>query len=188
MNHVPILKAHKTVTNCTYWTLLGSFNNCDIIQLSQKSTPYDPFEEIDQVVIDGISDNMDLLVESGKYGAINISDTKTNVFCVIIFRSEAYKLQDIATIDGTIISDGELVVKTKYLCSMQVDTNWYWNQHPQKLSITVPTRTILHPQLEVNAVTYFHAITTGVCTWKQAKKYISRQPICLTGSDYDYIL
>ena len=71
---------------------------------------------------------------------------------------------------------------------MQVDTNWYWNQHPQQHFITLPTCTIPHPRLEVNAVTDFHALTESVCTRTQAKKIISRQPICLTDSDYDYIL
>ena len=71
---------------------------------------------------------------------------------------------------------------------MQLDTNWYWNQHPQHHIITVPTRTILHPQLEVNTVTDFHAIPKIICTSTQSKKAISRQPICLTDSDYDYIL
>ena len=46
-----------------------------------------------------------------------------------------------------------MVVKAQYICSMKVDTNWYWNQHPQQHVITVPTRTITHPQIEVNAVT-----------------------------------
>ena len=58
---------------------------------------------------------------------------------------------------------GELVAKAQYICSMQVDTNWYWNQHPQQHVITVPTFTILHPQLEVNSVTDFHAIPKIVC-------------------------
>ena len=52
----------------------------------------------------------------------------------------------------------------------------------------MPTFTILHPQLEGNAITYFHAIPTSICSRTQAKKAISRQPICLTGADYDYIL
>ena len=69
---------------------------------------------------------------------------------------------------------------------MQVDTNWYWNQQPTHHIITVPTRTILHPKLEVNAIIDFHAIPTSICSRTQAKKIISRQPICLT--DYDYIL
>ena len=81
-----------------------------------------------------------------------------------------------------------MVFKAQYICSMQVDTNWYWNQHPQQHFITLPTRTILHTRLEVNAVTYFHAIPKIVCNRKHAKKAIPRQPICLTDSDYDYIL
>ena len=51
----------------------------------------------------------------------------------------------------------------------------------------MPTRTILPPQLEVNAITYFHAIPTSVCSRTQ-KKSISGQPICLTDAYYDYIL
>ena len=46
---------YKPVTNCTYWTVLGSFNNCNINLLSQKSNPFDAFDEIHQVVLDGIS-------------------------------------------------------------------------------------------------------------------------------------
>ena len=52
----------------------------------------------------------------------------------------------------------------------------------------MPTCTIPHPQLEVNTVTDFHAIPTRVFNRTQAKKYISRQPICLTDSNYDYII
>ena len=63
-----------------------------------------------------------------------------------------------------------MVVKAQYICSMQVDTNCYWNHDPQQHVITVPTRKILHPQLEVITVTYFHAITTSLCTRKQEKK------------------
>ena len=66
-----------------------------------------------------------------------------------MFTSEAYTLQDKKTIDGQIITAGELVVKVQYLCSMQVDTNFYWNQQPKQHVITVPTCTILHPQLNL---------------------------------------
>ena len=81
-----------------------------------------------------------------------------------------------------------MVVNAKYLCSMQVDTNWYWNQQPNNHVITLPTRTIIHPQLEGGAITEFHAILTSIFSRTQAKKSISRQPICLTDADYDYIL
>ena len=46
------------VNKGNYWPLLWSFNNWNIIPLSQKSTPSDEFYEIHQVVLDGISDNM----------------------------------------------------------------------------------------------------------------------------------
>ena len=81
-----------------------------------------------------------------------------------------------------------MVVKEKYICSMQIDTNWYWNQQPKHHVTTLPKRTIIHSQLEVNAVTDFHSIPTSVCIRAQEKKAISIQPICLTDYDYDYIL
>ena len=109
------------------------------------------------------------LVESGTYGAINITDTSTNGFYVIMFISGVYTLQENTTIDVQIITAGGLVVKAKYICSMQIDTNWYWNQQQKHHVITVPTRTIIHPRLEVNAITDFHAIPTSVCYRTQAK-------------------
>ena len=81
--------------------------------------------------------------------------------------SEAYTLQDNTIIYGKIITDGGLVVKAQYICSMQVDTNSYWNQHQQHHVIIVSTHTIIHPQLEVNAVTYFHAIPKSIRTRTQ---------------------
>ena len=86
-----------------------------------------------------------------------------------MFTSGAFTLQENTIIDGQIITAGELVVKAKYICSMQIDTNWYWNQQPKHHVITVPTRTILHPQLEVDAITDFHAIPTSVCSRTQGK-------------------
>ena len=84
-----------------------------------------------QVVFDGISDNMTSLVESGNYGAINTTAIATNGFYVIMLTLEANKLQDNTTIYGQIITAWELVFKAQYLCSMQVDTNWYWNKYSQ---------------------------------------------------------
>ena len=112
---------------------------------------------------------MALLVESGKYGYINTTDTATNGFYVIMFTSEVYTLQDNTTIDGQIITACKFVVKAQCLSSMQVDTNWYWYPHPRQHVVTVPTRKIIHPQLEVNAVTDFHCIPKSVCNRKQEK-------------------
>ena len=109
------------------------------------------------------------LFESGKYGAINTTDISTNGFYVIMFTSGAYTLKGKTTIDGKIITPGELVVRAKYLCSMQLDTNWYLNQQPKHHVITVPIRTILHPQIEVDAITDIPEISTSVCSRTRAK-------------------
>ena len=77
---------------------------------------------------------MTALVESVKYGTINTTNTTTHGFYVIMFTSEEYTLQDNTTIDGKLITDGGLVVKPQYLCSMQVDTYWYWVIIPKSTS------------------------------------------------------
>ena len=47
------------------------------------------FEEINQVVLVRMSNNMALLFQYGKYGAINKYDTSTNGYYIIKFISEA---------------------------------------------------------------------------------------------------
>ena len=84
-----------------------------------------------------------------------------------MFKLEAYILQDNTTIDGQILTSGELIVKAQYLCSMQEITNWCWDQYPQQQVITVPTRTIIHQQLDVTAIKYIHDIPKSVCNRTQ---------------------
>ena len=69
---------YQPVPNCTYLLVLGSFKNWNIIQMSHKSTPFETFEVIHQVVLDIISDNMALSVKHGNYCAINTAVTSTN--------------------------------------------------------------------------------------------------------------
>ena len=52
----------------------------------------------------------------------------------------------------------------------------------------MPTCTIIHPRQEVEAITYIYDIPKIICNITQTKKSISRHPICLTDSNYDYIL
>ena len=51
-------EGYEPVTKCTYWIVLGYFKNWTMIQLSHKSTTSNTFDEIHQVVLDGINDNM----------------------------------------------------------------------------------------------------------------------------------
>ena len=110
------------------------------------------------------------LVQLGMYGAINTSDNTKNGLYVIKFISEVYTLQKYITIDGQLISSGELVVKAQYLCSMQKNTNCYWKQQPLQQTIIVSTRTILHPRLGVIVIRYVQDIPKNICSRIQSKK------------------
>ena len=84
---------YQPVTDCTYWLVLGLYNNWNIINLTLKSTPFEAFDGINQVFPDGISDYMASFVQSGEYGVTETADTTTNVFYVIQVISEAYMPQ-----------------------------------------------------------------------------------------------
>ena len=140
------------------------------------------------MVLDGISENMASLVQSGMYGVIKTYDTTTNGFHVIQFLSKAYTLQNITAIDGQVISAGELVFKAQYLCSMQKNTNWYWKPQPLQHNVIVPTRTILHPSLVVIIIRYVQDIPKNICIINQSEKDTEIYPIIMADINYDYVL
>ena len=51
--------------------MIVSFNNYKIIKLSNKVASSEDFGEIHNVFHDDTSDNVDYMVQTGKYGAIN---------------------------------------------------------------------------------------------------------------------
>ena len=69
---------YQLVTNCTYWTVLGSYKNWNIIEITPKYIPFEAFDEIHKFVLDRIIENMASLVQPGMYGAINTDNTTTN--------------------------------------------------------------------------------------------------------------
>ena len=70
---------YKPVKDCTYWTVFGSFEKCNINLLSNKAISSEDVEKINQVLLDRISYNMAALVKTSKYGAINSTYTTTMV-------------------------------------------------------------------------------------------------------------
>ena len=106
---------YQPVTNCNYWPVLGSYKNWNIIEITPKSTHFEAFDEIHNVVLYGISENMASLVQSGIYGSTNTDDTTTNGLYVFYFLSEAYTLQNNMIIDGQVISSADIFVKAQYL-------------------------------------------------------------------------
>ena len=67
--------------------MLGSFNNWNIITLSHKARISEVFEDIYQIVLDGMRKNMASLIKSGKYDAIKKMGTLTMGYYVVKFVS-----------------------------------------------------------------------------------------------------
>ena len=122
------------------------------------------------MVLDVIRENMASSVQIFMYGAINTYDTTTNGFYVIKFISYAYTLKSNTIIYGQVISAGKLVVKARYLRSIQENTNWYWKQQPLQRNIISPTRTIIHTRLDVIIIRYAKEIPRKLFIRNEAKK------------------
>ena len=71
---------------------------------------------------------------------------------------------------------------------MKENTNLYWKQHSLQQTIIFPTRTILHPRLEVIIIRYVQNVPRTLFIRDELKKAIKRHPIIVTGSVYDCII
>ena len=56
---------YQHVEECTYWAVLGFFNNWNIIQFTNKTTTEEEFTVVHKFVLDSISDNIYALFQSG---------------------------------------------------------------------------------------------------------------------------
>ena len=74
--------------------MLGSLNNWNIIHFSNKTTPSEDFDEVHQLVLDGISANISYIFQTGKYGTINEVDPKTLGHYMVKYLSEPHILQE----------------------------------------------------------------------------------------------
>ena len=79
---------YQPVKECTYRTVLCSSSNVNILKLSHKATSSEEIDKIHQVVLEGISENMDELVQTDECGAINTTYTTTMGYYVIELISE----------------------------------------------------------------------------------------------------
>ena len=106
---------YQPIKYCTYWPVLGSFVNWNIIQVSNKSTTYEYFDGVHKVVLDGISENMSSLVHNRKYGAVNTVDPTTTGYYVVKLISEPYTLQEGETVNKQFINSDRIIVNALYL-------------------------------------------------------------------------
>ena len=141
--------------------MLGSFNNCNIIQFTNEKTSSEDFDTVHKLGIGVISENMASLVQLGKYGAINASYPISMGYYVIKYLYEPYTIQEYQTTDGEVSTAVEPVVKSECLSFME--GNWYWRQHGTNQIIIISTRSIFHQFLEVLVINNVADIPSIIC-------------------------
>ena len=99
--------------------MLGSFNNFNIIQLTNKTTSSEYFNALHKVVIGVISDNMVYLIQLDKCGAINALVPTTVGYYLIRCLYKPYTLQKDQNKDGQVNKSFEPVFKYEYLSLMK---------------------------------------------------------------------
>ena len=82
--------------------MLWTFNNWNIIQLTNKTTLSEDFYEIHKVDRDGISEYVESFVQSVKYGDINKAYSTKMGYYAIKYMSDAIKFQEYITSDGQV--------------------------------------------------------------------------------------
>ena len=70
--------------------MLFTFNNCNIIQLTNKDKSNEEFDDIHKVFLDDVSYNMTSLAHTGKYGAINKAYSTTMIYYVVKYMDEYF--------------------------------------------------------------------------------------------------
>ena len=72
-------------------------------------TDEEDYKHINQTIIDGNGMNMSLIIMEVHYGAIDSDNSKYHGYYIIRFFSCPYKIQSNLSIDGQVISSGEIV-------------------------------------------------------------------------------
>ena len=95
---------------------------------------------------------MYVLLQNGKYSAINTVIPTTIGYNVIKFLSEPCTFQDYKIVDMEVIMASELISKAEYPSIMKSNTHWSWQQLETKDSVIIATCTIFHPCLDVSTI------------------------------------
>ena len=69
--------------------------------------------------------NMSLIIMEGKYGAMDSDDYSCHGYYNINFSSSTYTLQADLSIDGQVISSGEIVREGTYFFPININSNDY---------------------------------------------------------------
>eukprot|EP00957_Ditylum_brightwellii_P072291 5495268-Ditylum_brightwellii.AAC.1 len=80
-----------------------------------ENTNDDEIEDIHKPIITNIADTMGMLITESTHGAVNVSNQRTDGFCIGKFLSTVYTLQHDEIIDKEMLKAGSLVSDAEYM-------------------------------------------------------------------------
>ena len=77
------------------------------------------------MILDGNVMSMSLIILEGKYVAIDTDDSWCHGYYIIKFSSSPYNLQVYMSIDGQVISSGEIIFEGTYFFPISINYHYY---------------------------------------------------------------
>ena len=108
----------------TYWYVLGTQNNLNIIKFTTETTSIGYFDGIKNVILDDISENIKSISQTGNYVAVSISYLTTMIYYVVNYLSKRISLQEENSIYGQVFIPIEPSSIAAYLKIMKDMANW----------------------------------------------------------------
>ena len=100
------------VDNVVYVSNIGSFNEWKPVTFDNSSTTEEEFDDINQVIIDGISYKIWSFVTRGYFGTVSNDNTKKDGYYMLKFTSNNYTIQEDVILYGRKCAMGEQVGNT----------------------------------------------------------------------------
>eukprot|EP00957_Ditylum_brightwellii_P199366 15196263-Ditylum_brightwellii.AAC.1 len=75
---------------------------------ASQDTGDDDLIEVQDSIIQGIADNMGVMVNENDFGAVNTNDPEAKGFCIVKFTSLSYTLQENIEVDNVLLKEGSL--------------------------------------------------------------------------------
>ena len=116
-------------------------------------TDEENYEHINRNILDGNVMNMSVIITEWKYGDVDADYSSYHGYYIIKILLSTYTLQVELSIDGQVISSGEMVCGGTYFFPININYHYYYLQITISINTLVSLRTIINGN--VNLICYY---------------------------------
>ena len=159
-----------TVVDCKYASILGHYNKWYIVDLcimptlpstSTELEPVDPIEEVQESILNDMSEVFAESIEISNYGAFQTHDTTTSGYYIVQWTSTPYVLDEPYICHEysppQVIPEGTYVCRASFLNPMGPSSFWY-HEPPTTLPVMVKMKQVIHANLTFQEITPIHRL------------------------------